>query len=118
MGRMGYKKPRCAKFLRRRFFRDSPHLSYRSHENSPIGRLAFPGPTVRGGKHSWQRDAKLSFVSKRVPKFNFGTRGWSNATAYASRFSFVTRPVGTHSTTKMFPSLSKQASCGCTNLPG
>ena len=33
-------------------------------------------------------------------------------------FSNVTRPVCTHSTTKMLPSLSKQASCGWTNLPG
>ena len=31
--------------------------------------------------------------------------------------SSVTRPVCTHSATKMLPSLSKQASCGWTNLP-
>ena len=32
--------------------------------------------------------------------------------------SFVTRPTSTHSTTKMLPSLSKQAPCGQMNRPG
>ncbi len=35
-----------------------------------------------------------------------------------TRRSFVTRPMGTHSTTKMLPSLSKAAWCGWTNRPG
>src|SRR5262249_49407008 len=37
--------------------------------------------------------------------------------SYVTFFNSVTRPVCTHSTTKMLPSLSKQASCGWTNLP-
>src|ERR1043166_6142939 len=35
-----------------------------------------------------------------------------------TRRSFVTRPISTHSTTKMFPLWSKHAPWGQTNLPG
>lgn len=42
------------------------------------------------------------------------TAGRAQETARSS----VTRPIGTHSATKMSPLASQMASCGCTNLPG
>ena len=41
-----------------------------------------------------------------------GDYGNSEFDVHNTFTSFVTRPVGTHSTTKIFPSRSKHASCG------
>ena len=42
---------------------------------------------------------------------------YSRRAAQPSRWSLETRPVATHSATKMLPCWSKHASCGCTKRP-
>ena len=54
--------------------------------------------------------ALIAFLYNREePKVPLGSRDLLN---YPTFFSNVTRPVWTHSVTKMLPSRSKQASCG------
>ena len=61
----------------------------------------------RGTRASLIRSAKVGFF-----------RGAKGDFTYPTRRNFVTRPMGTHSTTKMFPSWSKRAWWGWTNRPG
>src|SRR5262249_17866102 len=80
------------------------------------GRKRRPIPARGRRRRGASRPLRLAAVRRTAPP--------PAATApplgygYPRRFSSVTRPVSTHSTTKTLPALSKQASCGCTNLPG
>ena len=72
-----------------------------------------PKPSPRAATRGWEC---LSLTVSSHPRI--AARGLG---LFLDRYTFfmnVTRPVCTHSTTKILPSLSKQASCGCTNLPG
>src|SRR6185312_16398807 len=81
------------------------------------GRRLFEGGGPAAGQH--QRIAFFRQCQRRGPA-DPRTRPRDHRDFRGHQLTFfrkVTRPVDTHSTTKMLPSLSKAASCGWTNLP-
>ena len=64
--------------------------------------------------HGTCRAPRLGDSTNRLPPAPFGSREGRGQI----RVSFVTLPIGTHSTTRIEPSERKVAECGWTNLPG
>ena len=87
---------------------------------------AQEGTRQRRGEPSIQRLIKRQFNAQRSNMRPEGSGGLQRCNPRKAHeclpqltfLSFVTRPVSTHSVTKTFPSLSKHASWGWTNLPG